>query len=61
MAYLSYRFGCLPPTSGRAEALVAQRARNDLWNRLVEIERARRELADLDASQAQCSSQEPYV
>lgn len=38
-----YEYGCLPPTRGEEAMLAEMKARNDLWNRLVEIDRAFRE------------------
>lgn len=37
-----YEYGCLAPTSGEDVLLAEMRRRNDLWNKLVEIDRAYR-------------------
>src|SRR5262249_57965361 len=38
--YLTYEFGCLPPNEGQAHALEQMQRRVDLWNALVDVERA---------------------
>ncbi|MDE2106720.1 MAG: transposase [Patescibacteria group bacterium] len=46
-AVRAYSYGCTAPTANRDAALAEMRRRNDLWNRLIEIDREARAAKDV--------------